>query len=152
MDCQITPMTPAHLDQVAALEEICFPEDPWSRRLLAEALENENTTSLLALSEDERVLGYLFFTTVLDEGGVDNIAVHPEARRQGIASALLDAFRRYGQKHGLVSLFLEVRASNQNAFSLYEKLGYREVGRRKNYYLAPKEDAIIMKLELSTCI
>ena len=90
MDCQITPMTPAHLDQVAALEEICFPEDPWSRRLLAEALENENTTSLLALSEDERVLGYLFFTTVLDEGGVDNIAVHPEARRQGIASALLD--------------------------------------------------------------
>jgi len=45
-----------------------------------------------------------------------------------------------------------VRASNQNAFSLYDKLGYREVGRRKNYYLAPKEDAIIMKLELSTCI
>ena len=152
MDCQITPMTPAHLDQVAALEEICFPEDPWSRRLLAEALENENTASLLALSEDGHVLGYLFFTTVLDEGGVDNIAVHPEARRQGIASALLDTFHRYGREHGLVSLFLEVRASNQNAFSLYDKLGYREVGRRKNYYLAPKEDAIIMKLELSTCI
>ena len=106
----------------------------------------------LALSEDGRVLGYLFFTAVLDEGGVDNIAVHPEARRQGIASALLDTFHRYGREHGLVSLFLEVRASNQNAFSLYDKLGYREVGRRKNYYLAPKEDAIIMKLELSTCI
>ena len=65
----ITPMTPAHLDQVAALEKLCFPEDPWSRRLLAEALENENTASLLALSEDGHVLGYLFFTTVLDEGG-----------------------------------------------------------------------------------
>ena len=90
----ITPMTSAHLDQVEALEKICFPEDPWSRQLLQEALENENTTSLLALSEDGRVLGYLFFTAVLDEGGVDNIAVHPEARRQGIASALLDEIGR----------------------------------------------------------
>ena len=75
MNYQITSMTSAHLDQVAALEKLCFPEDPWSRRLLAEALENENTASLLALSEDGHVLGYLFFTTVLDEGGVDNIAV-----------------------------------------------------------------------------
>ena len=152
MNYQITPMTSAHLDQVEALEKICFPEDPWSRKLLQEALENENTTSLLALSEDGRVLGYLFFTAVLDEGGVDNIAVHPEVRRQGIASALLGAFHRYGREHGLVNLFLEVRLSNQKAFALYEKLGYREAGRRKNYYLAPKEDAIIMKLELSTCI
>ena len=152
MNYQLIPMTIAHLDQVAELEKICFPGDPWSRRLIEEALACENTVSLLALAEDGGVLGYLFFTTVLDEGSVDNIAVRPEARRQGIASALLDTFHRYGREHGLVSLFLEVRASNQNAFSLYDKLGYREVGRRKNYYLAPKEDAIIMKLELSTCI
>ncbi|MDE6881200.1 MAG: ribosomal protein S18-alanine N-acetyltransferase [Oscillospiraceae bacterium] len=150
MTYEIVPMAAAHLDQVAALEEICFPEDPWSRKLLQEALENENTTSLLALSEDGRVLGYLFFTTVLDEGGVDNIAVHPEVRRQGIASALLDAFHRYGRAHGLASLFLEVRASNQKAFALYEKLGYREVGRRRGYYQHPREDAILMTLEFLT--
>ena len=140
MNCQIIPMEPAHLDQVAELEKICFPEDPWSRRLIEEALACENTVSLLALAEDGGVLGYLFFTTVLDEGGVDNIA-----------SALLDAFRRYGREHGLGSLFLDVRPSNQEALALYEKLGYREVGRRKNYYLVPKEDAIIMKLELTPC-
>ena len=144
-------MEPAHLDQVAELEKICFPEDPWSRRLIEEALACENTVSLLALAEDGGVLGYLFFTTVLDEGGVDNMAARPAARRQGIASALLDAFRRYGREHGLGSLFLDVRPSNQEALALYEKLGYREVGRRKNYYLVPKEDAIIMKLELTPC-
>lgn len=151
MNYQIIPMALAHLDQVAELEKICFPEDPWSRRLIEEALACENTVSLLALAEDGGVLGYLFFTAVLDEGGVDNIAVRPEARRQGIASALLDAFHRYGREHGLGSLFLDVRLSNQEALALYEKLGYRKVGRRKNYYLVPKEDAIIMKLELTSC-
>lgn len=151
MNYQIIPMALAHLDQVAELEKICFPEDPWSRRLIEEALACENTVSLLALAEDGGVLGYLFFTAVLDEGGVDNIAVRPEARRQGIASALLDAFHRYGREHGLGSLFLDVRPSNQEALALYEKLGYRKVGRRKNYYLVPKEDAIIMKLELTSC-
>lgn len=151
MNYQIIPMTAAHLDAVAALEKICFPEDPWSRRLFEEALKNENTSSLLALAEDGSVLGYLLFTAVLDEGGVDNIAVAPAARRQGIASALLEAFHRYGREHGLASLFLEVRPSNTGAAALYEKLGYREVGRRKNYYLSPKEDAIMMKLELTTC-
>ena len=151
MNYQIIPMTAAHLDAVAALEKICFPEDPWSRRLFGEALKNVNTSSLLALAEDGSVLGYLLFTAVLDEGGVDNIAVAPAARRQGIASALLEAFHRYGREHGLASLFLEVRPSNTGAAALYEKLGYREVGRRKNYYLSPKEDAIMMKLELTTC-
>ena len=152
MNYQIIPMTIAHLDQVAELEKICFPGDPWSRRLIEEALACENTVSLLALAEDGGVLGYLFFTTVLDEGSVDNIAVRPEARRQGMASARLDAFRRYGQEHGLDSLFLDVRPPNREALALYEKLGYREVGRRKNYYLVPKEDAMIMKLELTSCI
>ena len=151
MNYQIIPMTEARLDAVEALEKRCFPEDPWSRRLFQEALANENTTSLLALAEDGSVLGYLLFTAVLDEGGVDNLAVAPEARRRGAASALLEAFHRYGREHGLNDLFLEVRPSNEGARSLYEKFGYREVGRRKNYYLAPKEDAIIMKLELTRC-
>lgn len=151
MNYRIVPMSSAHLDAVEALEKICFPEDPWSRQIFEEALMNKNTSSLLALAEDGSVLGYLLFTAVLDEGDVDNIAVAPAARRQGIASALLEEFRRYGRKHGLANLFLEVRPSNTGAAALYEKLGYREAGRRKNYYLNPKEDAIIMKLEMMTC-
>lgn len=148
MHYQIIPMTAAHLDAVADLEKICFPGDPWSRRLFEEALGSGNTTPLVAQGEDGSVLGYLLFTAVLDEGGVDNIAVAPAARRQGIASALLTEFHRYGRDHGLAYLLLEVRSSNQAAAALYRKFGYRETGRRKDYYRHPREDAILMKLEL----
>ncbi len=151
MDYQIIPMTSAHLDQAEELEKICFPEDPWSRRILKESLAGESSAALLARDGDGGVLGYVFFTIVLDEGSVDNIAVHPDARRRGVASALLRAVHGYGRSHGLSFLLLEVRPSNRGAAALYRKMGYQEVGRRKNYYLDPKEDAIIMKLEFMPC-
>ena len=150
MAYQIVPLTPAHLDQVEEIEKICF-DDPWSRKIFEESLADENTAALAVLAEDGTVSGYIFFTAILDEGGVDNIAVLPAARRQGLASALLEAFHCYGRTHGLANLFLEVRPSHEGAAALYRKMGYKEVGRRKNYYLDPKEDAIIMKLELTSC-
>lgn len=145
----IVPMTAAHLEQVTELERICFPEDPWSRKLFEESLADSNTTGLVARRMDGTVVGYIICTAILDEGNVDNIAVRPDCRGQGIASSLLAAFRRFGLEHGLTAIFLEVRPSNRNAVRLYEKFGYIEVGRRKNYYLDPKEDAIIMRLELT---
>lgn len=150
MAFQIVPMTGEHLAQVKAIERACFP-DPWSDQVFADSLASEDTTALTALSGDGAVLGYLFSTAVLDEGGVDNIAVLPEARRQGVASALLDAFHAYGRSRGLRQVFLEVRPSNLGALALYGKKGYQEAGRRKNYYLRPREDAILMKLELTPC-
>ena len=150
MTYQIVPLTTAHLEQVEEIEKLCF-DDPWSRKIFEDSLSAENTTALAARTEDGTVAGYIFFTAILDEGGVDNIAVLPAARRQGVASALLEAFHSYGRAHGLTNLFLEVRLSNEGAASLYRKMGYKEVGRRKNYYLDPKEDAIIMKLELTPC-
>lgn len=150
MTYQIIPMTGAHLDQVEDIEKTCFA-DPWTRGIIEESLAGENTSALVAQAEDGVVLGYLFFTAVLDEGDVDNIAVRPAARRQGVASALLEAFHRCGRARGLSALLLEVRPSNEGALRLYRKLGYQEAGRRKNYYLDPKEDAIIMRLELISC-
>ena len=147
MNYQLIPMTIAHLDQVAELEKICFPGDPWSRRLIEEALACENTVSLLALAEDGGVLGYLFFTTVLDEGSVDNIAVRPDCRKPGVASQLLQVFLNFAQGNRLAFLTLEVRASNYDAIALYGSRGFRSVGRRKNYYEHPREDAIIMTRE-----
>lgn len=151
MTFQIVPMTAAHLDQAEALEKICFPEDPWSRRILEEALGGENAAAWAAAGEDGGLLGYIFCSCVLDEGSVDNIAVLPAARRRGVASALLEAVHRYGRARGLACIFLEVRASNEGAAALYQKKGYREAGRRKNYYLSPREDAIIMKRECIPC-
>jgi len=143
-------MTFSHLDQVEKIENICF-DDPWSRKIFEESLVEPNTINLVAQAPDGTVLGYISFTTILDEGGVNNIAVQPSCQRQGIASSLLEAFHLYGRDHGLAYLLLEVRPSNRSAMALYEKFGYIEAGRRKNYYLSPKEDAIIMRLELKPC-
>lgn len=145
MRFRIIPMDAAHLPQIAALEQICFPADPWSESVYQAALDNPAVAVLLAQGEDDTLLGYAVLSTVLDEGNLDNIAVAPEARRQGIADALLSALTAFGREH-LACLMLEVRASNAPAITLYEKHGFAAVGRRKNYYDAPREDAILMTL------
>lgn len=148
MTYNIVPMTSEHLDQVADIERLCF-SDPWSRRMLSEHLENECAATLVAQGADGTVLGYAGLLVVLDEGYITNVAVRPEYRRQGIASELLEVFRRFGEGNHMAFLTLEVRASNTAARALYQKHGYAEVGCRKNYYEHPKEDAIIMTLEFA---
>ena len=146
MTYDIVPMTSEHLDQVADIERLCF-SDPWSRRMLSEHLENECAATLVAQGADGTVLGYAGLLVVLDEGYITNVAVRPEYRRQGIASELLEVFRRFGEGNHMAFLTLEVRASNTAARALYQKHGYAEVGCRKNYYEHPREDAIIMTRE-----
>ena len=148
MNFRIIPMTAAHLPRVAALEKTCFPADPWSEALFRDALESPHTIILLAEGEDGAVLGYAVLSAVLDEGNLDNIAVAPHCRRQGIADALLSALAGFGRT-SMSFLFLEVRASNLPAIALYEKHGFVPVGRRKNYYESPREDALLMTLPLS---
>ena len=148
MSFRIVPMTAVHLPQVAALEKVCFPADPWSETLFRDALESPHTNLLLAEGEDGTVLGYAVLSAVLDEGNLDNIAVAPQCRRQGVADALLSALTEIGRTR-LSVLLLEVRASNFPAIALYEKHGFAPVGRRKNYYKAPREDALLMTLDLT---
>lgn len=146
MNFTIIPMTEANLTQVAALEKLCFPADPWSENIFRIALDDPGSAILLAQGEDGALLGYAVLYTVLDEGNLDNIAVAPQARRQGVADALLSTLTGFGRDR-LAALMLEVRASNAPAIALYEKHGFAAVGRRKNYYSAPREDAILMTLE-----
>ena len=80
---------------------------------------------------------------IVDEGYIDNIAVTPDARRHGVASALLDVYCRFGAVN-LAFLTLEVRASNEAARGLYEKYGFQQAGLRPGYYQHPREDAVIM--------
>ena len=143
MTYNIVPMTSEHLDQVADIERLCF-SDPWSRRMLSEHLENECAATLVAQGADGTVLGYAGLLVVLDEGYITTVAVRPEYRRQGIASELLEVFRRFGEGNHMAFLTLEVRASNDKAISLYLKNGFVQEGRRKDYYKDPREDAIIM--------
>ena len=148
MNYTIVPMDRGHIGQIAALERQCFSA-PWSEEMLAEELYNPQASFLVAQRADGEVLGYAGLHVVLDEGYIANVAVRPDCRQQGIASALLDVFLRFSRANALAFLTLEVRASNDPAIQLYMKHGFAQVGRRKNYYTKPDEDAILMTLDFS---
>ena len=144
MSVKIVPMTADHLEELEKLERICFSR-PWSRKMLAEELENQCAAFLVAEdSVSGRVLGYAGLMVVADEGYITNVAVFPEYRRQGIAAQLLQVFLQFAAANHLAFLTLEVRPSNAAAIALYQGFGFEEVGRRKNYYDLPKEDALIL--------
>ena len=148
MHVRIVPMNGDHLDEVAELERICFSV-PWSRNMLAEELDNLLSAFLVALDDNDRVVGYAGLQVVLDEGYITNVAVRPECRRQGVAAKLLQVFLDFARANQLAFLTLEVRASNYDAIALYGSRGFRSMGRRKNYYEHPREDAIIMTREFT---
>ena len=144
MSVKIVPMTADHLEEREKLERICFSR-PWSRKMLAEELENQCAAFLVAEdSVSGRVLGYAGLMVVADEGYITNVAVFPEYRRQGIAAQILQVFVQFAEANRLAFLTLEVRPSNAAAIALYQDFGFEEVGRRKNYYDLPKEDALIL--------
>ena len=147
MDYTLVPMDRSHLSGVADLEKLCFTT-PWNEAMLEEELYNDTASFIVAQGENGEVLGYAGLHVILDEGYIDNVAVRPEYRRQGIADQLLDVFCRFGEAH-LRFLTLEVRPSNAAAVALYEKHGFREAGRRKNYYTDPTEDALLLTKEFS---
>ena len=127
---------------IHAIEEACFSR-PW-RSLDIACFLGEADTLMLVAEEAGEILGYLGMRTVLDEGHIQNIATLPSARRRGVASALLDTLFDFGKSYRLAVYYLEVRASNLAAQALYSKYGFVETGRRKAYYVAPVEDAILM--------
>ena len=139
-------MTADHVSQIAALEKLCF-SDPWSENSVASELNNQLSAWLVAL-DGETVAGYIGSQTVIDETDMMNIAVHPDYRRQGIAQALVEGLCELLRQRGSLGLMLEVRASNAPAIALYEKLGFQQVGLRRNYYRNPKEDALILRKAL----
>ena len=145
MNYKLVPMDRSHLAGVAELERMCFSA-PWNEAMLEEELYNDTASFIVAEGEDGQVLGYAGLHVILDEGYIDNVAVRPTCRRQGIADRLLDVFCRFGQAN-LAFLTLEVRPSNTAAVALYEKHGFREDGRRKDYYENPKEDALLLTRE-----
>ena len=148
MRVRIVPMTADHLDEVAELERVCFSV-PWSRNMLKEELDNALSALLVALDDDGRVVGYAGVQVILDEGYITNVAVRPDCRRRGVAAQLLKVFLDFAQGNKLAFLTLEVRESNHAALILYGRHGFRSVGRRRNYYEHPREDAIIMTREFT---
>ena len=141
----IVTMQQRHVPAIAQLESICF-SCPWSESSVASELTNGLSLWLVA-EEDGRVAGYIGSQTVCEESDMMNVAVHPDFRRRGIGEALVKALETELRARGSHCLTLEVRASNAPAIALYEKLGFSQVGLRKNYYRDPKEDALILRKE-----
>lgn len=127
---------------VALLEGECF-SSPWSETSLLESLENEGSIFLCAKS-NEKIVGYIGASVVLDEAYVSDIAVAKSERRKGIGKKLLEECEKLCRKKGASFLSLEVRKSNEAARALYEKRGFCVLGERKNFYSDPRENALVM--------
>jgi len=142
----IRKMIPSDVAAIAELEKVCF-SDPWSADSIAYELVNPLSYWLVA-ELDGVVAGYVGSQSVLDAADMMNIAVAPNYRKRGIGQALVNALTDYLSKNNVIALLLEVRVSNRPAISMYEKLGFQQVGKRPNYYRNPREDALILRKEL----
>lgn len=140
-EMQVKATQREHINAIAELEKICF-STPWSVDALLDAYKNG--TKFFVAVENQKVLGYVGISCILDEGYITNIAVFPEFRQKGVGTALLNRVFSLASDIGLSFVSLEVRVSNENAISLYKKFGFKTEGKRKNFYDNPKEDALIM--------
>ena len=141
----IIEMKESHVSQIAALEKRVFSAR-WDEESVQSELSNDLSYWLVAMDGDT-VAGYVGSQTVLGESDMMNLAVHPDYQRQGIGERLVLALVDGLKARGSHCLTLEVRSSNDPARHLYEKLGFQTVGKRKNYYRSPKEDAEILRKE-----
>ena len=146
-DLIFSPPQPAHIDQMAQIEIECFSV-PWSREALEEELENPYAHYVVCCDPHGNVMGYIGSRIVLDSADITNVAVRPQYRRQGIGYELVNRMLEEMILRGVSSVLLEVRESNLPAQNCYAQAGFTVVGRRKNYYELPKEDALLMGREL----
>lgn len=136
------------LPQIQKIEQQSFSV-PWTDAMLRIQLDRNSHIFLTAQTETQEIIGYVGLMYVLDEGYISNVAVAADSRRQGVADALLWELTERSRRMLLSFLTLEVREHNAPAIALYQKHGFHAVGRRKNYYVRPVEDAILMTLELT---
>jgi ribosomal-protein-alanine N-acetyltransferase len=141
-------MHPADLPEVLVIERASFSM-PWSRGAFLYEIEQNQVARCWVGREDGRIVGYICLWEVADELHVTNIAVHPALRRRGLARELLTAILDDGRRRGLRTVTLEVRPTNAEAVGLYERFGFRVIGRRKGYYFDTGEDALVMEARLS---
>lgn len=142
----IRRMTASDVTAVAALEASTF-STPWHPATFRRLLERPGA-ELWVTEEDGDVVAYAVLWCILDEGELANIAVLPRQRGRGVGGRLLDHLVEVARARGVRRLFLEVRESNEQARKLYETRGFNEVGRRRDYYEKPREDARVLALDL----
>lgn len=147
----------AHPDDVPAIMELersVFANDAWSERSMRSEVTGEHGYYLVAFEPEtpERIDGYagLLAPRGGAEGDIQTIAVAPHARRRGLGRTLMQALLAEARRRGAREVFLEVRADNPGAQTLYQELGFAEIGVRPKYYQPDGVDAIVMRLAIPT--
>lgn len=140
------PMKKTHIDDLCSVEEQCF-HSGFARQTFERELENRISDYIVA-EDGGTAVGYAGMWSVCGVADIMNVGVRPDCRRRGIARGMLDALIAVCSGKGITEINLEVRESNVPARALYKKLGFCEFGIRCGYYDG-KEDAVLMKLQLS---
>ena len=130
------------LEQVMKIENELF-SPPWTREGFFTYLTRRDAM-FLVVEEKGEILAYCGLIMVLDEGDITNVAVRPDRQREGIGYFLVDSMLKMAEITGIHIVHLEVREGNATARRLYERLGFKEDGLRKNYYTDPTENAVLM--------
>ena len=143
----LRPMTSSDVREVARIESMAF-STPWSERTFRSLLHHSGVELWVAQWGDQ-LAAYAILWRVLDEGELANIAVRKDLRGRGIGSGLLSRILEVAERSGVRSLYLEVRESNGVAREMYARRGFQEIGVRKGYYEGPREDARVLKKNLS---
>lgn len=150
-DAMIDIMRPARaddIDEIVRIERSCFA-DPWSEDAFRRILGGHSTIFQVMVVRPEKVVaGYIIAFTVGPDAELLNVAVDPPFRGRGLAGQMLDAVLIHLAASGIRTAFLEVRESNRAALGLYGSRGFKEIGRRRNYYRRPVEDALVMRRAL----
>jgi ribosomal-protein-alanine N-acetyltransferase len=145
IDCFIEPVSSERdIDDILRIESASFTR-PWTREMYLSELEHRDVAFFyIARDPVGEAIGFCSCWRVLDEVHINNLAVVPEHRRAGVASALLERVLRDGAARGASRATLEVRRSNVPALKLYEKFGFTVSGVRRGYYTHPDEDALVL--------
>ncbi len=138
----IREMRPDDLSEVARIENENFSM-PWSRNAFEDSLGRDYNIYLV-VEIDGRIAGYCGMLLTPFEGQINNVCVDTDFRRRGVGHEMLERLLEKGRERGVSEFTLEVRESNVNALALYEKLGFKSEGVRKDFYDRPKENAVIM--------
>lgn len=149
-DRYLSPMTESDLDEIVSIEKVAY-EFPWTRGNFEDSLRN-GYFGICMRHVTGTLLGYCVLMPVVDELHVLNLCVAPSAQGAGAGLALLREAVRMARNQRLEGLLLEVRPSNHRAIRLYERFGFKSIGRRKNYYPArhrSREDAIVMRFSFA---
>lgn len=143
----LTRLGPEHIEQMLSIEQLSFSH-PWTRESYLYELDANPLAHYFGCFAGEELLAYAGLWLIVDEAHVANVAVRPEQRGQGLGQALMQGLIAFSLSRGSRRMVLEVRESNQAARALYAKLGFKQSGRRKNYYDDPQEDALLLDLDL----